>query len=92
MCKSDKKAKRHLDTQLQHTILDLQVDAQEFENAKALLAKSNDAISSLDAEIVQVKTNERVIKDIEIPAPLASLASLEETIELESGGKLYFSY
>ena len=72
--------------------MDLQVDAQEFENAKALLAKSNDAISSLDAEIVQVKINERVINDIEIPAPLASLASLEETMELEFGAKLYFSY
>ena len=60
--------------------MDLQVDAQEFKNVKAFFAKSNDAISSLDAEIVQVETNERVIKNIEIPAPLAILTSLEETI------------
>ena len=85
-------AQRTLDTQKQHELLELDVDGEKVSAAEQQLEDSNEVILSLDSEIKRVKLNKREIRNVTLSAPLAGIAKVKETKELEKGAKLYFNF
>ena len=71
--------------------MELDVDGEKVSAAEQQLKNANELILSLDSEIKRVKLNKKEIRNVIFSAPLAGIAKVKETKELEKGAKSYFN-